>query len=153
MVSNLSILNTDDFFSPVAAKSMSVFLSITSLAYRFSVIEEINAMITSLCCGSAEMRTAGRTFVLDRSVKGKGTRTMSPRLREPVLEIIAVREGINVFARVVEKVERFAFLRRLGDKQSGDIAIANHHGNKYLLMFGQIQRDIRFDPAVFIYGG
>jgi len=51
------------------------------------------------------MRTAGRTFVLDRSVKGNGTRMMSPRLRALVLEVIAVKEGVNVFAGIVEKVE------------------------------------------------
>jgi len=90
MVSSLSILNMDDFFNPVAKKSVSVFLSITSFARGFSVIEEINAMITSLCWSSAEMMTAGRTFVLERSVKGKGTRTMSPRLREMVLDVIAI---------------------------------------------------------------
>jgi len=90
MVSNLSILNTDDFFSPVAKKSVSVFLSTTLFARGFWVIEETNAMITSLCCSSAEMMTAGRTFVLERSVKGKGTRTMSPRLRVMVLDVIAI---------------------------------------------------------------
>ncbi len=103
-------------------RRLLAFLRTTSSAPATSgTTEEPKASVRSLPCGSAETTSAGRTFVDVRSVKGKGTRTRSPRRSIAVPHRLPVLAGVDVLGRVGEKFERAAGRRKLryGPPQAG----------------------------------
>jgi len=76
---NLFILNTDALFKPVTEKSGCDSNNTKStVAGSSGIIEEMKATPTSILF-SADITMAGLTFSFDRSVNGKGTKTISPR--------------------------------------------------------------------------
>lgn len=75
--------------------------------------EEIKAMTTSISYGLEEIMIAGRSFSAVRLVKGKGTRTISPRLRRVCgisIDPFPIFDGINVFVRMIEEIVTASFL-------------------------------------------
>jgi len=77
IVAILSSLITDEVLSPVILNSGWVSLTVISVGPDFcGILEEMNATTTS-CRVSSNIR-AGLSFVVCRSVNGKGMRTIFP---------------------------------------------------------------------------
>ena len=93
----------DETRSPVDAKPSLSFWRITSLASGFSDKRLVmNAKTTCLYCPIGSVRqTAGRTLLLERSSKGKGTRTTLFFN----FDWFAIIYGVNIFGSIVEKLE------------------------------------------------
>lgn len=94
--------------------------------------------------------TAGRTFELVRSVKGKGTRTISPRLRVVELDFFSIGEGIDIFFWIIQELKTLGFFSKFAYKQAGDFVLANSYSQKDPLMFRQFERCNRFETPMFI---
>jgi len=72
--------NRDGFFRPVLGNAGSVVSIRRSVAVNGDgTAEEMKARTMSGYALSAETMIAGRTFEEERSVNGKGTKTISPR--------------------------------------------------------------------------
>jgi len=118
------ILNIEAFFKPGWEKSGWFGASRKSVADNFpgGTIEEMKAITTSNSCGLEETTTAGRSFSVGRLVKGKGTRTISPRLRRVwgiSIDSLSVFDGINVFARTAEEIVTASFLATSAIREGG----------------------------------
>lgn len=124
MVKSFFSLKTETFFSPVLEKSGWSGVSIKSVSANFleGTMDEIKAMTTSSSCGSGDTMTAGRSFSAVRSVKGKGTSTMSPRLRRVwgiSIEPFSILDSINVFAGTTEETVTASFVSNFSNKGGG----------------------------------
>jgi len=108
-------------------------------------------MTTSISCGSTDIMTAGRTFSVVRSVKGKGTRTMSPfrstafALRSDFLSIL---HGVNVLIGMVQKIVAATFLCCPSDKGRRQVVFQNEDFQSP--MFRNIQFPQGLENPVFV---
>jgi len=124
MVKSFFILKIDAFFSPLLEKSGWSGVSRKSVLANSpeGTMDEIKAMTTSSSCGSGDTMTAGRSFSAVRSVKGKGTSTMSPRLRRVwgiSIEPFPILDSINVFADATEETITASFVGNFSNKGGG----------------------------------
>ncbi len=95
--------SVDEMRNPVAAKSVSVESSTRSVANRLArTLLVTKARITWRCGPMGAVRhTAGLTSALERSSKGKGTRTTLCF----VTERLPVRHGIDVFRCILQVIK------------------------------------------------
>lgn len=124
MVKSFFILKTEDFFSPVLEKSgwSSVSRKSVSANSLEGTMDEIKAMTISSSCGSGDAIIAGRSFSAVRSVKGKGTSIISPRLRRVwgiSIESFPILNSINVFVRTAEEAVTASFAGNFSNKGGG----------------------------------
>ena len=79
-------------------------------------------MTISVSDGSLDIITAGRSFLLVKSVKGKGTRTISPRLSRVFSmesDFFSILQGVNVLTGIVQEFVAISLLRYLSDNRRG----------------------------------
>jgi len=151
IVNNLPILKTESFLSPVEAKSGWFERSRNSvLPIGLVTIEEMKAIIISSPWGSGETITAGRTFVLVKSVNGNGTRTISPRFRLTESDLFSIRRGIDIFFWITQKLKTGGFFSEFAYKQTGNFIFADDYSKKDPLVLGQLQRFKESKSSIFI---
>ena len=83
---------------------------------RFATCERLRAEWIAFCY------TAGRSFLPAKSVKGKGTRTMSLRLSgvfDLQSDFLSILHGVNILIGMVQEIVATSLLRYLSNKGRG----------------------------------
>jgi len=123
-VSSLVHLKTDLFLRPVVGKATSFSRSNRSvLSSVLGTTEDINKIMTSSPCGFEDTITAGRTLELDKSVNGKGTKTISPFFSFIELNVFSIVNRVDVFLWGIKKLKGIRLFCQLINQYAGNIFI------------------------------